>query len=122
MLNATGFVLLWAWLVVSVQPFDERLPFVVPTWLRPVGMVIGVAGALLAGWCIATFITSGQGTPAPFDPPREFVATGPYRYVRNPMYIGGQCVMLAAGLILASPSIVALAGAFWLCAHLFVVF
>ena len=42
----------------------------------------------MTAWCIGTFVTKGQGTPAPFDPPREFVASGPYRYVRNPMYIG----------------------------------
>jgi protein-S-isoprenylcysteine O-methyltransferase Ste14 len=30
----------------------------------------------------------GQGTPAPIDPPRQLVAVGFYRYVRNPMYVG----------------------------------
>ena len=84
-------------------------------------MVVGLAGALMTAWCIGTFVGKGQGTPAPFDPPREFVASGPYRYVRNPMYIGALGVILGAGLAAASPSIVALAGAFGLCAHLFVV-
>jgi protein-S-isoprenylcysteine O-methyltransferase Ste14 len=30
----------------------------------------------------------GEGTPAPAEPPRELVAHGLYRYVRNPMYVG----------------------------------
>jgi protein-S-isoprenylcysteine O-methyltransferase Ste14 len=29
----------------------------------------------------------GRGTLAPVDPPRELVATGLYRWVRNPMYV-----------------------------------
>jgi protein-S-isoprenylcysteine O-methyltransferase Ste14 len=121
-LYACGFVLLWAWLAVSVRPFDARIPFTVSPLLGPVGVVVALLGALLAAWCIAAFIAKGRGTPAPFDPPREFVATGPYRYVRNPMYLGGLGVLLGAGLYLASPSIILLAGVFLALAHLFVIF
>src|SRR3954468_21132087 len=41
------------------------------------GFVVAAAGAMAAGPCIATFVTLRRGTPAPFDPPREFVASGP---------------------------------------------
>lgn len=115
------FVWLWAWLAVSVRPFDARIPAALPAWLRPIGLALAAVGALLAGACIATFVTRGRGTPAPFDPPREFVATGPYRYVRNPMYVGAAMVILGAGLALSSPSIVLLAFAFLLIMHLTVV-
>jgi protein-S-isoprenylcysteine O-methyltransferase Ste14 len=118
---SAAFVWLWTWLAITVRSFDTRLPISLPVWLRPFGFEIAGAGALLAGICIATFVTKGRGTPAPFDPPREFVAWGPYRYVRNPMYIGGAAVMLGAGLAVASLSIVLLALAFLLITHLFVV-
>jgi len=29
--------------------------------------------------CVWRFSTTGQGTPMPLDPPRKFVAVGPYR-------------------------------------------
>src|SRR4051812_35174317 len=99
---SAAFVWLWTWLTLAVRPFDARLAVTLPLWLRPVGFVIAAAGALLAGLCIATFVTRGRGTPAPFDPPRDFMASGPYRYVRNPMYVGGAAVILGAGLIVAS--------------------
>ena len=121
MVYSAGFVWLWTWLAILVRSLDAQLPVSLPTWLRPLGFVVASAGALLAGACIATFVTKGRGTPAPFDPPREFVASGPYRYVRNPMYIGAAAVIFGAGLALSSPSIVILALAFLLVMHLFVV-
>ncbi len=118
---SAAFVWLWAWVAVSVRPLDEKLPVTLPTWLRPLGLALAGAGALLAGACIATFVTRGRGTPAPFDPPREFVASGPYRWVRNPMYVGAAAVILRAGLVVSSPAIVLLAPAFLLVMHLVVV-
>ncbi len=119
-LYVSAFVLLWAWLAAAVQPYDARLPVTVPVWARPLGLALALAGALLALWCIVTFVAEGRGTPAPFDPPREFVAAGPYRYVRNPMYIGGFGVLLGAGLSLRSPAIIGLAFLFLLLTHLLV--
>ena len=46
-----------------------------------------VLGAALYFWCLWAFAIVGRGTPGPWDPPRRFVAAGPYRWVRNPMYI-----------------------------------
>jgi len=118
---SAAFIWLWTWVAVSVRPLDAKLPVSVPLWIRPVGWMLAFAGGLLAAACIATFVTTGRGTPAPFDPPRQFVASGPYRYVRNPMYVGAAALILGSGLIVASPSIVLLALAFNLIMHLFVV-
>ncbi|MFL6446780.1 MAG: methyltransferase family protein [Bryobacteraceae bacterium] len=46
---------------------------------------------------------------------------GPLRYVRNPMYVGAAAVIMGAGLVVSSPSIVMLGVAFLLTMHLFVV-
>lgn len=63
------------------------------------GLVCAVAGLGLAFWCVALFLRRGQGTPAPWDPPRQLVVAGPYRHVRNPM-ITGVLLMLAAEALL----------------------
>ncbi len=45
-------------------------------------------GGIILLWSFWNFLHEGHGTPAPIDPPRELVAVGFYRYVRNPMYVG----------------------------------
>jgi protein-S-isoprenylcysteine O-methyltransferase Ste14 len=45
-------------------------------------------GGLILLWSFWNFLAQGRGTPAPIDPPKELVAVGFYRYVRNPMYVG----------------------------------
>ena len=85
------------------------------------GMVIGAAGAVVALWCIFTFATIGKGTPAPFDPPRRLVIRGPYRFVRNPMYIGSGLALASAALFYESLPLLAYAGLFFLATHVFVV-
>lgn len=54
-------------------------------------------------WCFWNFLVNGRGTPAPIDPPKELVAVGLYRYVRNPMYVAG--IIALFGWILWSPSL-----------------
>ncbi len=119
---ASGFLFLWGWLAVSVRRYDARLGFALPAGLAVPGMVLMVLGALVALACIATFTVRGRGTPAPFDAPREFVAMGPYRYCRNPMYIGGAAMLCGYGLYAGSPSVLLLAGGMFALAHTFVIF
>jgi protein-S-isoprenylcysteine O-methyltransferase Ste14 len=85
------------------------------------GMVIGAAGAAVALWCVITFASIGRGTPAPFDPPRRLVIQGPYRFVRNPMYIGAGVALAGAALFYESLPLLGYTGLFFLATHLFVV-
>lgn len=88
--------------------------------LQLLGGAMAVAGAVLAVSCILTFAFIGRGTPAPFDPPRRLVVRGPYRFVRNPMYIGAGAAVLGAALYYESLPLVGYVAAFLLVTHLFV--
>jgi protein-S-isoprenylcysteine O-methyltransferase Ste14 len=84
------------------------------------GVLIG-AGALLMVWCWYEFAARGRGTPMPLDPPRRLVIAGPYRYVRNPMYVAGLLLLLGQAVFYGAPSLVWYAAAFAVATHLFVV-
>jgi protein-S-isoprenylcysteine O-methyltransferase Ste14 len=120
-LYSTGFVLLWGWLAESARRYDAVLGVALPRSSQTLGIAFAVTGALIAAACIGTFIVRGRGTPAPFDPPVVFVPTGPYRYVRNPMYIGAALVLAGYGLFQQSASVVLLSVLFLLGAHLLVI-
>src|SRR5512143_1360264 len=57
----------------------------VPLWL---------IGSLAVLWCFWAFTFKGNGTPLPADPPKKLVTTGPYHYVRNPIYVGAAFIIL----------------------------
>ncbi len=85
------------------------------------GLLIGTLGAAIALWCISAFIVIGRGTPAPFDPPRRLVVRGPYRFVRNPMYIGAALALAGAALFYKSVTLLAHSCVFLVTTHLFVI-
>ncbi len=115
------FVGFWVWLAFLVERFDPRIPFTLPAWVPPVGWLLAVLGIGLDAWCLIHFIREGRGTPAPFDPPKEFVATGPFRHVRNPMYLGAMATLLGFALVARSPAMLFLTVVFFLYAHLLTV-
>jgi len=117
---AAGFIWLWAWLARLLRPFDERLGWTLPSWSGTAAYAALALGGVVAALCLGAFVVRGRGTPALFDPPRRLVAWGPYRYVRNPMYLGGALLLLGFGLFLRSAAVVLFVPVWWLLFHLLV--
>ena len=80
-----------------------------------------IGGGILAVSCVTIFTIRGKGTPAAFDPPKEFVVVGPYKYVRNPMYIGGFFMLLGFAFFNQSPTMVVFSLLALVLIHCFVV-
>jgi protein-S-isoprenylcysteine O-methyltransferase Ste14 len=91
-------------------------------WPQMIGVAVTSLGAALALWCVSALVRIGKGTPAPFDPPRRLVIQGPYRFVRNPMYLGAGLAMTGVSLFYGSLGLLAYGCGFLLFAHCFVVF
>ncbi len=104
----------------------------VPAWLltRNGGTAVPVAweaapvlaaGAALYLWCAWNFAAVGRGTPGPWDAPQRVVAHGPYRWVRNPIYLAALLVVLGEAGLFGSLRLLAYAGVLAACFHLFVI-
>jgi protein-S-isoprenylcysteine O-methyltransferase Ste14 len=117
----TGFVFLWGWLALMARGYDRRLAVELPAWTPPVGVVLMAVGGVLVLACGGFFSLVGRGTPAPFDPPREVVPVGPYRFVRNPMYVGALWVLTGFALYERSVAVLLFTLLAALLAHLLVV-
>ena len=86
-------------------------------WL---GGPVALAGTTILLWCVRDFAVRGRGTLAPVDPPKELVAEGLYRWVRNPMYVGVVTVLLGHALWFGSRTLLVYAACVLTGFHLFV--
>jgi protein-S-isoprenylcysteine O-methyltransferase Ste14 len=119
-LYATLFLGFWFWLAQSLRPLDRWAGAPLPDWTPAPGVVLMAAGAALMLWCIGVFIARGRGTPALFDAPRRLVFGGPYRIVRNPMYVGGLALLAGYGAFQRSPAVLGLCVAAAFCLNLLI--
>ncbi len=86
-----------AWIIaVSTASFTVRSPILVPA-----AAILITCGLVLDAWSILRFLGAGTSiNPVSSDKTTVIVRTGPYRFTRNPMYLGmalllvGYCVYL----------------------------
>jgi protein-S-isoprenylcysteine O-methyltransferase Ste14 len=71
-------------------------------WSLGIGLMSLAIGLVVLTQTIATFIRVGEGTLAPWSPPRKLITSGIYAYVRNPMILGVILILIGEGLALSS--------------------
>jgi len=91
-----------------------------PRALEVLGGALIVAGTGMLLATIARFVLEGSGTPAPVAPTEDLVIGGPYRYIRNPMYLAVLAAIIGQALLLGRLVLVIYAGLFWLVVASFV--
>jgi len=113
-------VLLRHLVAIAVLPF--MVTVVIPIWLMaryetpvvpgaalmllPIMGVITIGlGLFLFAHSLGRFATEGEGTLAPWDPPRKLVVRGPYRFVRNPMISGVILILIGETMLFQSPAL-----------------
>lgn len=86
-------------------------PSSVEQWLSPgpgqqgLGVAIFVGGLIGYLICSLWLVIVGKGPFVEFDPPKQFVATGPYRWTRNPVAALLIVTVLGEALYFGSPGI-----------------
>ncbi len=67
------------------------------------GVIVGTLGLVILLICVRDFYVTGKGTLAPWNPPRQLVTRGLYRYCRNPMYLAVLSIIAGWTLSRGSP-------------------
>ncbi len=91
------------------------VPFIVSRWrirdyagdflLRPVGILLIVAGLLVVVEGFGRFALQGRGTPAPIYPTRRLIIGGSYRFVRNPLYLAVEALIIGQAFLFGVPEL-----------------
>ena len=105
-------VVLVALMLVGIRGFDTSLGICLPKSLAVPGTVLAMLGIFIGLASVGIFGTVGEGTPLIVDPPKHLVVGGPYRYIRNPIYVSQLRILVGIGLSFRSPSIL-LFGLVW---------
>jgi protein-S-isoprenylcysteine O-methyltransferase Ste14 len=93
-----------------------------PLALQVAGVVLLVAAVGVLAHTVIRFAVEGLGTPFPAAPTENLVVGGPYRYVRNPMYLAVIATILGQAAILGSASLLVYAAILWVTVASFVRF
>jgi protein-S-isoprenylcysteine O-methyltransferase Ste14 len=99
-----GIILvLFPWLITHFQTGTPPWPLA----LRALGVALIVLGVLVNLSTFVRFPAEGIGTPFPTNPPlsRKVMVGGPYRYVRNPMYVSYFVAIIGEALLLSRPAL-----------------
>jgi protein-S-isoprenylcysteine O-methyltransferase Ste14 len=81
----------WGWRI-PVAPDGLRALLVFTGWLGV------IAGLFLAGWGLLVFFRARTAI-IPNHPARRLVTSGPYRFSRNPMYVGLSALYVGLALL-----------------------
>jgi protein-S-isoprenylcysteine O-methyltransferase Ste14 len=98
----------------------RRGPQIETGFLAYLALPLWLIGGIILLWSFWNFLIQGRGTPTPIDPPKELVATGFYRYVRNPMYVGVLSIVIGHFLWFGTIWLIVYAALVWLGFHLFI--
>jgi protein-S-isoprenylcysteine O-methyltransferase Ste14 len=88
--------------------------------VRLFGVLMITTGFPMLLNCFVRFALQGLGTPAPIFPTLHLVVSGPFRYLRNPMYVAVVSLILGQGLFFGSVRVVEYGVAVWVAFHLLV--
>ena len=111
------------WLLAAFATSDSRWAdgsaIAWPCWFT--GGALILVGFALFCWCVSLFARVGDGTLALWDPARNLVLVGPYRFVRNPMIISVALMLAGQALLWGSWVVAIWAGLFVLINHVYFV-
>jgi protein-S-isoprenylcysteine O-methyltransferase Ste14 len=99
---ASAGVIAVAWLGLQA---DRLWPFALPAGLIPAAWPLLAVGTLLILAAEVAFLRTAHATGATGDAPSRLVAAGPFRCVRNPIYLGATLLLFGVDFLRQSPTL-----------------
>jgi protein-S-isoprenylcysteine O-methyltransferase Ste14 len=103
-----------------IHYLDILWPSELPAVFIEPGQFLTLIGFLLIAGAEYSLLTTGGATGAPGDPTGRLVIQGLYRWVCNPVYLGGMLLLFGVALWRQSPTLLVVAIAFVPTMHLVV--
>jgi protein-S-isoprenylcysteine O-methyltransferase Ste14 len=91
---------------------DRLWPFQLPWQFVPLSWPLLIAGTLFIMLSVATFVAIAHASGAVGNAPTRLVTAGPFRYMRNPIYVGAALLLFAIALYRQPPSFLLVAAVF----------
>ncbi len=93
-------VLIGILLIIATSPYAKLLnqPISAGSWLQPLGALFAVIGIAFAVWA-RYYLGQNWGMPMSVKESPDLVTTGPYTYVRHPIYTGVLLALLGSALV-----------------------
>lgn len=125
-LGSFVFFLIAPAVVAGAVPFmlfgwSMQAPLLGQAGERLLGVVAIGAGLACLLDCFARFAVEGRGTPGPVEQTEVLIASGLYRFVRNPMYVCVLVIVSGQALLFGEAGLLLYAGLLLVAFHLFVV-
>lgn len=108
-------------LVLATSAVDSSADWSLSPALKAPGAVAFAGGLALIAWSEVTLLRTARSTGGFGDAPEVLVAQGPYRYARNPIYLGTFFLLIGLAGWRESPSLLLAGAAFLPLMHVFVV-
>jgi protein-S-isoprenylcysteine O-methyltransferase Ste14 len=100
----------------GVETFKHEL-----TAAQYAAIFLFVLGIAILFYCITMFAVKGKGTLSPADPTKKLVVSGPYKFSRNPMYVGVLLILIGEALFFSSASMWVYTAFVFIAFYLFIV-
>lgn len=98
----TGLLVTMVVVAIDASATEWTIPVSPTRWRISLALQLLAIPVVLGLTAVQEFMTRGNGTPLPYDPPRRLVTSGVYAYVANPMQLSAVIMFLMAGAMLGN--------------------
>lgn len=91
--------------IIFIISLDKFWPFLLPEMLLSCAWLFLITGLLLIVSAVYSLVSLSRSTGAPGNSTSTLNTSGPFRWIRNPIYLGDAILLIGLSLLTRSPSL-----------------